>query len=76
TEGLGFVVEYRETPTTRVVPCDQDLGIFFWERGGVMMDLASFSGANLQTAAGVTSIAPSAVGVGGSMARFTIAASK
>lgn len=76
TEGLGFVVEYRETPTTRVVPCDQDLGIFFWERGGVMMDMASFSGTSFQTTAGATSISPSAVGIGGSMARFTIAASK
>ena len=76
TQGLGFVVEYRETPTTQVVPCDQNLGIFFWERGGIMMDMASFSGTNFQTTAGVTSIAPSAVGIGGSMARFTIAATK
>lgn len=76
TQGLGYTVEYRETPTTRVVPCDQNMGIFFWERGGVFMDMASFSGVNLQSSSSGTSFAPSAVGIGGSMARFTIAATK
>ncbi len=76
--GLGYIVEYRETPTTRVVPCDQSPGIWFWDRGGIMVDIAAFdsSGPRAQfsnSSSGGSSFAPSAVGIGGSMARFTIA---
>jgi hypothetical protein len=71
----AFIVEYRATPTTRTVPCDQANSWWFWENGNLFanrMD-AAFSSGN-SGGSGGGSLAPNAVGVGGSMARFTIAA--
>lgn len=73
----GYIVEYRETPVTEVKPCDQVSDIWFWRGGNIFIDQVAFDraspGSFVNSSAG-GSIAPAAVGIGGSMARFTIAA--
>jgi hypothetical protein len=72
----AFLVEYRATPTTRTVPCNQSNNWWFWENGTLFANRidAAFTTANSGNTSG--SLAPNAVGVGGSMARFTIAATQ
>lgn len=75
--GQGYLVEYRETPTTRVTPCDQDNpGIWFFDGGGIFINRAEFAFSSFDSgsAAPSQSVNPAASGIGGSMARFTIAA--
>jgi hypothetical protein len=74
-QGFGFLVEYRETPTTRIEPC-QAFGPWFFDDGVLFLDIqaeSSFDRAVFSNASGSGSLAPSSVGIGGSMARFTIA---
>lgn len=73
--GFGYLVEYRETPITRTEPCNS-FGPWFFDDGTLFIDIAgeaNFDRATFSNASGSGSIAPSAVGIGGSMARFTIA---
>lgn len=69
---LGLLVEYRQREETQALPCDEQQGGIFWFGGGVWVQddaLESFSNDNRGN------IAPGAssdVGVGGSMARFTM----
>lgn len=66
----GHIVEYRKTPTTRVVPCENDnLRDFIMVDDGVFVR----ADANFSAAGSATTISPAATGIGGSMARFTIA---
>ncbi len=70
----GFVVEYRETPTVREMPCERSNDAWFWaEDDAVFVDMQRAQ-AFSSSASGSVSFAPNAVGIGGSMARFTIAA--
>lgn len=73
----GYVVEYRETPVTEIKPCDPNNDMWFWRGDVLFLERASFDASIGPQSFGNSSsgsIAPSAVGIGGSMARFTIAA--
>ncbi len=72
-ENFGYLVEYRETPTTRIEPCGS-FGPWFMQDDLLFVDVFS---SNLESSmsdfSNSGSVAPSSVGIGGSMARFTIA---
>ncbi|MCB0570328.1 MAG: hypothetical protein KDC66_11215 [Phaeodactylibacter sp.] len=69
---LGMLVEYRQREETQTLPCEENGGDIFLFGGGLLVSEAAFddfSSSNRGNIAGSSSD----VGVGGSLARFTIA---
>lgn len=64
----GIVVELRETEVVESYPCSEGLGQWFWRDGWLYVD-NSF---DLVSEAAFGAPLPNLVGVGGSLARFTI----
>jgi hypothetical protein len=70
-EELGYLVRYEEVPMTEEVDCDSYTGNSFWRDGTLFIDVAA--GGVAQDFANESAGQAQDVGVGGSMARFTLA---
>ncbi|MEQ8702883.1 MAG: hypothetical protein RIC19_03130 [Phaeodactylibacter sp.] len=70
-EELGYLIRYDQIPVTEEVPCDQYAGVSFRRGGTIFIDVAAGGGAF--DLSNESSGQAQDVGVGGSMARFTLA---
>lgn len=71
SEDLGFIVSYEEVPVTEEYPCNDNPGASFSRNGTVFIDVAA--GGAFDAVNESSSGQASDVGIGGSMARFTLA---
>jgi hypothetical protein len=67
-QDLGYLVEYKPTDQVEVLPCDDYQGPVLWRNDVMWLENTAFDMAGSDQAAG----AGNNVGIGGSMARFTI----
>lgn len=65
----GIITEFKETSIVETFPCTGDQGNWFWRNDALFVDVAF--GAMAEASAGAAPT-PNQVGVGGSLARFTI----
>ncbi len=70
---LGILVEYVQREETQTLPCQEQRGDIFWFGGGVMVDESALDVFTADNRGNIVPSASSDVGVGGSMARFTLA---
>ena len=72
-ESQGYLIDWEALPMTEEVPCNEYAGISFWRNGTIFVDVAA-GGVAFDNSSESSGLGQGQdVGVGGSMARFTMA---